>query len=194
MMRKAIAIDLDGTLCRRNTFNIFLRELLRSQAGRPSEFARLAGWMTARKLRIISHAEMKRHILSHAAAHDKALIGRATDIIVANANREVVALMKKCRADEYATILATAAPEVYASEVARRFGFDFCIATPTPVAGQKWEEARGTIKRDRILHVAADNSLALDIAVSDHSDDKPMLMAARQAILVEMPVGNLRRI
>lgn len=194
MTRKAIAVDLDGTLCLRNTFNIFLRQLIYAHRLRLPRLVELCAWMGARKLRMISHARMKRHILERFCPPSATLVDTVVDTVERHANPEVVRLVDTCRRKGYATILATAAPEAYAGAIARRFGFDYCIATPQPAGDKAWGEARGDAKRDAVVRLVKENSLTLDIAVSDHADDMPLLEAATTAILVELPVGNLRRI
>jgi phosphoglycolate phosphatase-like HAD superfamily hydrolase len=226
MTHKAIAIDLDGTLCRKNTFNIFLKHLLRAQSTHPMRFVKLSAWMCARKMHLISHACMKRHILEefyhvgmmqhgaekiwhtqpssdefgHAGTtQHSGIIGRPCETMIetvvseicANANRNVIELLEKCRAEGFTTVLATAAPGLYAEKVASEFGFDFCVATPLPVKKHSWEEMRGTVKRDAVLSLLANRSCELTIAVSDHSDDIPLLTAARQPLLVTSPSGAL---
>lgn len=192
MMHKAIAIDLDGTLCRKNTFNIFLAQLLRAQSAHPVRFVRLAAWMCARKLRLISHARMKRAILEAFPAPGAAMLDAVVGEICANANSHVVELLKECRAEGFTTVLATAAPGLYAEKVAGKFGFDFCVATPLPMKNRSWEEMRGTVKRDTVLSLLANRSCELTIAVSDHSDDTPLIEAAQRPLLVELPAGTLR--
>lgn len=189
--RPAIAIDLDGTLCRRNTFNLFLSQLLRSSASQPLSFVRLSAWMLLRKLRLTSHAGMKRRILALACPLSPTLLRSVADDVCRYANPEVANLLEQARAEGYVSILATAAPEAYASEVARRYGFDHCLATPTPSNGEEWAEMRGERKRNAVLAVCADHNLTLSIAVSDHADDTPLLSAARRPLLVDKNVGNL---
>lgn len=194
MTRKAIAVDLDGTLCLRNTFNIFLRQLVYAHRFRLLRLAELCAWMGARRLRLISQARMKRHILGRFCPPSPTLVDSVVDTVWRHANPEVTALVDRCRREGYATILATAAPEAYVSAIARRFGLEYCIATPQPDSWKAWGEARGCAKRDAVVRLAEEKSLVLDIAVSDHADDMPLLEAAATAILVELPVGNLRRI
>ena len=192
MPRKAIVIDLDGTLCLRNTFNIFLSEFLQAQTRHPLRFITIAAIMGMRKLRLTSHARMKRSILTAYKKHtDHTVIERTVDAVEKSANRNVTDLIDQCRSDNYATILASAAPHIYASAIARTFNFDFCVATPTPEPHMPWHETRGDKELEAINAIARSVGLTIDIAVSDHEDDTPIWKAANRAILVQLPVGNL---
>ena len=136
---------------------------------------------------------MKRHILGRFCPPSPTPVDSVVDTVWRHANPEVTALVDMTPARGYATILATAAPEAYASAIAP-VRLEYCIAAPQPDSWKAWGEARGCAKRDAVVRLGRGEVARPDIAVSDHADDMPLLEAAATAILVELPVGNLRRI
>ena len=81
------------------------------------------------------------------------------------------------------TILATAAPEVYAKEIATLYGFDYTLATPMPKYG-KWQENIRDIKAKNLQHLLKSLHVKeLDAVVSDHHDDIPLMRLAKRVYL-----------
>lgn len=191
MKQKAVAIDLDRTLCNLNTFNIYIKYLLQEYSIHPLLFSELIIWIIARKLRIVSHASFKYHILSRFTPVSEKTLEKLVEKIYINRNQLVCDILEKSKQNNLFTILATAAPEAYAKDIAQRFGFDFCVATPNPEKGKEWYETRGIIKRDHVIQLSEKHSFIIDLAISDHDDDTPLLRAATNALLVNTKNNEL---
>ncbi|WP_295730022.1 HAD family hydrolase [uncultured Muribaculum sp.] len=191
MIRKAIAIDLDNTLCNLNTFNIYIKYLLKEYSIRPLLFSELVLWILARKFRMVSHASMKHHILARFTPISPKTLNKLVETVYTNKNMQVCDILEISKQDNFITILATAAPEAYAKDIAKRFGFDFCVATPNPAKGEKWYETRGLMKLNHVIQLSEKYSFIIDLAISDHDDDTPLLRAATKAMLVDTNNKNL---
>ena len=193
MTRKAIAVDLDGTLCLRNTFNIFLRQHI---------CASLPAAPAGGTVRMDERAPASSHkSCAHEAVHPRAILSAVADTgrlgsrhgmaprqSGSDSTRGQMPARGICHHTRHGRSRGVCVSD------SARFGLEYCIATPQPDSWKAWGEARGCAKRDAVVRLAEEKSLVLDIAVSDHADDMPLLEAAATAILVELPVGNLRRI
>lgn len=165
-MKKAVAIDLDGTLCRDNTLIMFLKWLA-SHNGRC--LPRLAWIVALRKFRVISHAEAKERTV-RLAINAGVDVNKFVDQICRRLNPEVAKFARDKAEKGYAVILATAASALYAVILGKRLGFDAVVATNL---GEL--ESRGVEKKRRVEEICVDNGWQLTDAVSDHPDDLPLM-------------------
>lgn len=157
--------DLDGTLCRLNTFTLFVKEFFRGSAKARLPLARI---VVLRKMRFISHWEAKRHILSlFSCSGSERVINSTIEKILRNLNPEV----EKSVRDNPRAVLATAAPALYALPLAKRLGIPFAVATPD--AGP---ECKGVEKVRRIRRLGIPFT-GDTIVFTDHEDDLPLLRA-----------------
>lgn len=186
-------VDLDGTLVLDNSFHAFLRsnwelggrgmrmKLLRTTAMRTS----------TRRDRV----DMKRRVLMAFAELDDARRHRVvTDTLrqmSSTLSKPVVDLIQRWQEADEPVVLATAAPDCYASPFADSLGLTDCLATPGMV-GPGWVELFGSAKADRCRQWVAENSAgsnrgATISVVTDHLDDLPLLSLAQQATIQASP-------
>lgn len=176
----AAAIDLDGTLLDTNTFVDYTRFVfnLCLKKCRLDIVGKIAWHITKRRLRLMSHATMKYHILKASAS---IMPSDQLDIfahqLVAKANPKVVELCCQLQNQGFYLCLATAAPDNYATLVARHFGFDHCIATPSDTTAPDWAENSAEQKLHSLQQHLEANDLALQTVATDHQDDLPLLSA-----------------
>ena len=176
----AAAIDLDGTLLDTNTFVDYTRYAVKAclSKGRLDIAANMLWHIALRRLRLTSHSTMKRHLL-HASASIMTAdrLEDFTQQLAAMANEKVVELCNRLRKERVYLCLATAAPDNYATLVARHFGFDHCIATPADATAPDWAENRAERKLHTLQQHLDQYHLTLQTVVTDHHDDLPLLTA-----------------
>lgn len=165
-MRKngeTLIIDLDGTLVDCNTFTEFVRYLFMTV---PKIRGRIAYVVALRKLRLISHHEAKRRIVTLAS---KALEKRDIDYFVNKMITRVRPSLFRSLEVSERVILATAAPEIYAIPLASALGIREITAT-----SNDGPENRGTTKLRNVerLGVKFDEDT---VVITDHHDDLPLL-------------------
>lgn len=153
-----LAVDLDNTLV---NSDLLVESAFVLARRRPQSLLKMPGWLRAGK------------------AHLKAEIARRADIQIADLpyNRPLIDFLREQKATGRELILATAANEKYAHQVADHLGlFDTVLASTAQVnlSGQKKLEAIQT-------HVG--NGADFDYA-ADHDEDRVIWRAARKAILV----------
>lgn len=185
-MKKAIILDLDGTLVNTNTFTLFTLSLMRNL---PTALP-VAAIALKRKLRMLSHAEAKQRILAVATSRTgRRFVGRFVERLVERHLRDsVYSLAMEERQKGSLVILATAAPALYAEDIARYTGLDGCIATP--LGGP---ENMGAEKARRVEEWLHENGARLEAVLTDHSDDLPLMRlasAAKAPIWLVRPSGN----
>lgn len=165
---EAVICDLDGTLLRTNSFTLFVKTLLKRK---PQLRPKLLWFILRRKLRLITHARAKQMILRSCQGHltEEWLSAWSREILKKYANPEVAGILADYRARGCTSILATAAPELYATHIARAAHFDYLLATP--MGGS---ECRGTAKRDRVITLLAHHHLRPVLFLTDHPDDLPL--------------------
>lgn len=201
-LKRPIAIyDLDGTLLKHATFTPFLIFAARRRA--PWKLALTPVWigaMAAYKAGLFSRESLKGFGL-------KLMVGRADaralyDLSHAFSDKVVpdwigegaAAALAKDRAEGRMLVLATAAMEFYAGEIARRVGFDHVIATrhadaqgaaPAIEGGNCY----GTNKVPRVEALLAQLGLSreeCDIRFyTDSTSDAPLLDWSDEPVLVE---------
>lgn len=180
-MRKALAIDLDGTLLSTNTFRDYL-----SYCGHASLYGfrfdialSILWWVILRKVCIISHSQMKRALLRRTSVfmNRKGRLDQFVERELVYLNPEAQHLMESYRNRGYLLILCTAAPGFYAQQIADYCHIDLCCATPLPseiVLGQ-WNECVGQHKVDALSRMLRVHKAELEVVITDHHDDIPLL-------------------
>ena len=108
-------------------------------------------------------------------------------------NHEVVAILNKYRNRGYSTVLSSAAPEVYAKIVGKRYDFDFICSTVMPNFDE-WHENVNVQKKKNTLSLLEINSLKLAVLVTDHYDDMPLLLIDKEENYVVNPSEKSKRI
>lgn len=178
-----IVVDLDGTLLSRNSFGVFAGFLWRT-ALKKHRFAtatQFALWAAARKLRLISHRRLKWQLMKLAdASMETSDYEALAKELLKYTNSRVANYLK---GKEW--LLATAASHEYVEHIAANLDCTAFIATRRPESGlfSDYIENKGEKKLEAVSKFL--NGSGIDIAISDHTDDLPLLRAARQRILVK---------
>jgi len=182
-MRKALAIDLDGTLVTTNTFRDYLLYCgnVALHSFRLGIVFSIVWWVMLRKLRLVSHSRMKyallRRTATFVAQHER--LDQFIEQEFTRISPEACRLMEPYRNRGYLLVLCTAAPSLYAHPLSEHLGMDLCCATPLPsevVIGQ-WQECVGTNKLDALRRLLLVHKAELDVVITDHHDDLPLLEA-----------------
>lgn len=180
-MRKALAIDLDGTLIATNSFQDYL-----SYCGHSALYClrldialSILFWVALRKVRLIRHSTMKRRLLNRTASfmQQKDRLDQFIERELISINAKALQLMEQYRNRGYLLILTTAAPGLYAHPIAENLHIDLCCATQLPsevVIGQ-WRENVGEQKVDSLRRMLQIQKAELDVVITDHYDDLPLL-------------------
>lgn len=181
--RNVRVVDLDGTLYNTNTFHRWLAFTFRkSLLTNPKQASLIVLYSLQRLLKKVTHADFKYKILKITEHYDADFIAEFTDSLEKYQNKKVIDFLGR---SETVCILATAAPELYAGEISHRHHFDYCVATPSTTAAAWYENIRGEKLRhtQRILREKNLNP-ALEIMLSDHYDDLPIMKLARKVVLI----------
>lgn len=180
-MRKALAIDLDGTLLSTNTFRDYL-SYCGSAALHNFQFGicfSILWWVTLRKLRFVSHSRMKQALLDRTAAFmtQKSRLDHFVEKEMTYLNVQVQQIMEPYRNRGHLLVLATAAPAFYAHPIAEFLNLDLCCGTllPSEVVIGQWQENVGQQKVDALKRLLQVHKAELDVVITDHSDDLPLL-------------------
>lgn len=180
-MRKALAIDLDGTLLSTNTFRDYLLycgnvALHSFQLG--IAFC-ILWWVMLRKLRLVSHSRMKYALLRRTAIfmNRNGRLDQFVEQELTRVNTLARNLMEPYRNRGYLLVLCTAAPSLYAHPIAENLGLDLCCATllPSEVVIGQWQECVGTQKVEALRRLLLVHKAELDVVITDHHDDLPLL-------------------
>lgn len=180
-MRSALVIDLDGTLLHTNTFRDYLSFCGRCamHAFRLDLALIIAFWIALRKLRIISHATMKRHLMQRTVLfmQRKSRMDDFVEEELLLVNPQVKAELERYRNRGHLLILATAAPAFYAKAIADDFRLDACLGSllPSEVVIGDWKENKGEEKVRVLSHFLQQHDATLDAVITDHHDDLPLL-------------------
>lgn len=181
----AVVFDLDGTILRANSFHLWLNFLMFDQGSPlgPVGRATLFGAAAARGARVISHRTLKQITMrlfddaAHAAVD--AFVDRKLMPLL---SKTCLAQLAECRKQEgCATIMATAAPGVYAALLATRLGFTATVSSYMDGRGQLVE----TIGKKKLEEIRRSfGAVEIAAAFTDHPDDVPLLNAAQKRYIV----------
>lgn len=186
---KLIVVDLDGTLIDANSFHIWIsfsaqRLLLRGSILR---LMKLAFWVGLRYARIVPHQTMKKYVLR--ATDDFALdvLDLFAKKLKTKINDQTMLEVKPLLgSDEYRVILATAAPIHYAERLARLIGITEVIGTNANTTDPEWFEAIRENKLKALKEAIGDDQFQrIDLLMTDHHDDLPLLEISDRVILVK---------
>lgn len=182
---KAVVVDFDGSLYRRNSFEDCVLMTLKACFKRMqlATFFRIAGWVALRKLRFISHARMKYQLQPVLEAHYPAEAFQ--ERLHKGINKRVWKHCLAFRRDGYHLCLGTAAPSFYMEEIAQSLQFDSLSATErSEKPFHEWKENQGENKRDNCLEILTQAGAELEWIITDSIDDLPLIMVAPQHIFV----------
>jgi phosphoserine phosphatase len=184
LKKKVIVVDLDGTLYTINTFHYFIKFLIGycMKNFNVALLLKIVLAATARLLKMTTHSQMKYAILKSIATIKDIDYSSFVDQI-SSKKRNILVLNDL---DFDTKILATAAPSCYADIIAKREMFDVCLATEFLASGfdKEFENMR-EVKKDSVLNYLSSIGLSeIDILVTDHIDDLPLMKLAKRNILV----------
>ena len=167
-MRKALAIDLDGTLLSTNTFRDYL-SYCGSAALHNFQFDicfSILWWVVLRKLRFVSHSRMKQALLDRTAAFmtQKSRLDHFVEKEMTYLNVQVQQIMEPYRNRGHLLVLATAAPAFYAHPIAEFLNLDLCCGTllPSEVVIGQWQENVGQQKVEALKRLLQVHKAELD--------------------------------
>lgn len=192
MSKKVLVVDLDGTLFKINTFHYFIKYLIFKSIKRfKILFLIKLGFVIFLRL-FFTHQKMKYYVLK--------LLKHRTDIdfnefvnSISNEKRELK-ILKDSSFD--IKILATAAPLCYASIIAKNNGFPICLATDFPDSNfnSSFENSKAAKKENVINYLASINVNHLDVFITDHLDDLPLMRVAKRNIIVNLNQGLVKQL
>lgn len=177
-----VVVDLDGTLVKGNTMHIFLRcgmrELVHSRRWAP--LCRLGWHLGLRALRLTSHLKMKFAVLPLVPLTPE-LKDDFTSRVRAAMNPQVQALLHRLTDTNPMcdVLLATAAPDFYIPWI-----WDGPFVATHGTDNPDRIECRGMNKLRRVMAYAKTHHLPLEVAITDHIDDLPLLTASAQRYIV----------
>jgi phosphoserine phosphatase len=185
MPERLTVIDLDGTFVSVNTFHHWMRFTLITslKKGKPGAALKIVRIALLRLLKRISHAQMK-HTVLHIS--ERLMTEREIEAFIDTLEPYVHTDLRSLpAANSHTTILATAAPLIYAQALGKRYGFDHTVATP-PTTMHPWMENLRETKRDNLFalldHLGMDRYI--DRLYTDHHDDLPLMEHAKEIILI----------
>lgn len=196
-MRKAIVVDLDGTLLNTNTFIHYIRFVFK-EALKKGDFFR-AGWISMlvcfRKVRLISsHEKLKEKILLCSKCYtDSQRMSKLATILLEYENKNTISILDRYRTLGYSTILSSAAPNVYTDIIGKYYSFENVCSTEMP-KDKDWHENVNEKKKMNTLTLLEMNNLELAVVVTDHYDDLPLLLIEKEKNYVVNPSEKSRRI
>ena len=183
MNNKVLVVDLDGTLYEGNTFYrfiifLFIRSVTKLDVVLLFKMKLNIG---LRLFRFISHARLKYNVL-------KAIDGKEVNLesfvdSLSNKTRTFNSINKS----EYKyKILATAAPSIYSKLIAQKEGFDVCLATKLPKHGfnKNFENLKERKRDNLIKFLSSKNIEGVDVLITDHIDDLPLMKISNQNYVV----------
>ncbi len=184
LKKKALVVDLDGTLYTINTFHYFIKFLVYHSIKSINILLLIKIFMALvfRGCMLIPHSKMKYFILK------SIMNNRSIDyqkfikkISIYKRNISII------REGEFnLKILATAAPSCYASIIAKNEDFDVCLGTDFPISNfDKEFENSKEIKKESVLnYLGHDGNSDFDTFITDHLDDIPLMKLADKNILI----------
>lgn len=180
-MRKALAIDLDGTLINSNSFQDYLSYCgtVALHSFRLGIAFSIVWWVVLRKLRLISHSRMKYALLRKTASFmsREGYLDLFVEQELTRINNSARLLMEPYRNRGHLLILSTASPALYAHPIAENLGIDLCCATllPSEVVIGEWKECVKEQKVEALRRMLQVHKAELDVVITDHYDDLPLL-------------------
>lgn len=189
-MKKAVVVDLDGTLLQTNTFKeyIYYTSLWALQCLRIDICVSCILFVLMRKLRLISHSVMKKLILRKTEFFmNPPRIEYFAKIISSKINENVLSVLKLYRKNGYYVCLSTAAPALYAKVIKQRYGLNGLCATPAYSSDEEWKENIRKTKCGNTLKYLKENDATLAIFLTDHYDDLELLKIPKERNILVNP-------
>lgn len=190
MKRKALVVDLDGTLMDTNTFKEYIvyASIIALKKARVDLALIFCILVFARKIRMVSHELMKKYILlASKSLMNENNLSEFVDTLWPKLNAKVLDMINQWFDTDVFVLLSTAAPESYASLIAMRLHLDGCCASQIPKRGLRWKENVRTVKCKNTLSFLDDHHAALEVMLTDHYDDLPLLRVPKNRNIIVNP-------
>lgn len=187
---KGVVVDLDGTLLSTNSFKHYIlfvcfKAFMLLQYN--ICFSIVIN-VIKRKIRLVSHQEMKRNILIISSQLYSSIdISSFINKLIRKTNTSVLRLINNYRKKGYYICLSTAAPNIYAETIAKYYQFNGCCATITPIFNHDWNENIGDYKLKTTLDLFNAHNIELSVVITDHQDDLPLLKKNNGTNIVVSP-------
>jgi phosphoserine phosphatase len=192
MHKQEISVfDLDGTIIAGNSFHMYLAFLAAYLLKRLRLRSLLAlGLVMARRLlKRIDHAQMKRTIVDIGKSIPPEQHRVFARKLAALCQPRLDQLRGKYSATLPVQVLATAAPSIYARELARLLGFDLCVASDY-VDGD-YLETLGPYKAAALQSIIRAQGFSIAVLFTDHHDDIFAAQHASTVVLVDPSANSL---
>ncbi len=194
MPKPLLIIDLDGTFVSVNTFHkwmIFVAKQALKKLGLKA-LSKILYTIALRAFKRINHAQMKYAILE---VSEKLVTDKEIEIFVNTLEPYVHLNILKILEEKNISILATAAPLIYAKAIKEKYGFDYVIAT-SPTSIKPWKENLKEEKKKNLLALLKEEDIraSQSILYTDHHDDLPLMRYANETYLVGDSKETLEKI
>lgn len=197
-MRKGVVVDLDGTLLQTNTFKDYIVFVIKEGVHHFKLHIAifLFFWVLCRKLRLITHETMKYQVLRASQSFmTESRLRSFVSQIETKQNMKVVKLCQQFHREGYYMLLSTAAPENYVQVLYSDFSFDYYCASLLPQNETQWRENVRDQKKNNTLKILHEENVSLEIMITDHHDDLPLLkVSKRKNILVSPTVKTIKKL
>jgi HAD superfamily hydrolase (TIGR01490 family) len=133
---KLAIYDLDGTLCKKDTFKLFFAHLVRKGLiGSGLFFSVLCDYLLF-IVGMVDIRKVKEKVLFALEGRSSGEIGRIADGFLDTLSdrsyrKELVESMQDEKQDGYMPVLLTASPDIYAVKIGKKFGFKKVLSTRT---------------------------------------------------------------
>lgn len=184
-LRKVLLVDLDGTLLSTNTFHkyIFFIAKYYFKKNLFKTFVILF-FVSARLARVISHSKLKYNLLKLSQDLPEEIVVSFGKSLMKYKNQSVSQIIVNY---EGLKVLASAAPEKYTKSLGEHFNFDITLSTKNP-GDNSWIENIKENKKSSLLdylnYQDLEKQFVLDVIVTDHHDDLPLMEIFDKIILV----------
>ena len=189
-MQKGLVVDLDGTLLSTNTFTQFI---IQSTIAMIYTFKWEKVWLLIqviikRKLRQVTHEQMKFKILqiTNDLFSEQEILQFAQKLLKKK-NNNVIKVITDYKKQGYITCLSTAAPFIYAKKIQEIFNIDLICVTPSPINNLSWKENVKEEKCSNTIKLLQKNNIELNIFITDHYDDIPLLEIPKDENILVAP-------
>jgi len=180
-----VLIDLDGTFVSVNTFHkwmkfLFIEELKKFHLISVFTILKI---VFLRSMKKIDHSKMKFSILKISEqTMDEKQIETFVQSLHPYVNNDLLLILEN---DCNTTILATAAPILYAQEIQKVYNFDHVIATGK-TSEIEWKENIKEEKKKNVISLLKQHNLNNErsILYTDHHDDLPLMRYSNFTYLI----------
>jgi len=189
---KLIVVDLDGCLCKLNTFRYWLVfiSFYFLFSLRWLSLLKIYGVVFERIFRGTGRVVMKRNILLVTGKVNQVAINWFCCFLNRFTNQDVLAAISKMKELNAELVLSTAAPDCYVNTYSKYFNFFHVFSTPSLIT-PSWKENIG-IEKLEFIQKEYGKDVVVECMFTDHHDDLPLLLAAHKQVLVRPNAETIR--